>query len=115
MYFTGPPSQAVNTQTTAAPTPGFAPPPNAEPVVSAPEGGYAAYTYTGGSAGTPTGVDAYAIHNQVYRPTENEHKVFATGGPEGQGGTGTDRLGKTAVKVEGKLTGMLRKFEKKYG
>ncbi|KAI2467583.1 hypothetical protein F4781DRAFT_303716 [Annulohypoxylon bovei var. microspora] len=103
-------------------SPGFAPPqptqhhPTPPPVQSpglppAPPGGYAQFSYTPGQQ-APGTVD-YNIHQQVYRPTEQEqaskYGVYKTK-PEGH-----SKLGQNVERVEKGVTGMLKKFEKRFG
>ncbi|KAI1179064.1 hypothetical protein F4777DRAFT_16183 [Nemania sp. FL0916] len=80
-----------------------------------PPGGYSQFNYN--NAGAGQGGGEYAIHQQLYRPTEQEHAVRHGGGgadyrpkQEGQ----HSRLGQGAERLERGVTGMLKKFEKKF-
>ncbi|KAI0389108.1 hypothetical protein F5Y17DRAFT_144272 [Xylariaceae sp. FL0594] len=128
-YQPTPPQQQIHATPTPPPshgqpqqpqTPGLPPPPG-------PPGGYSQYSY-GSPAPAPVppgpqaaGVD-YSVHQQVYRPTSQE---YAVGGghhhnkqqkpkPEG-GDEKPSKLGQSAERLERGVTGMLRKFEKKFG
>ncbi|KAI1764723.1 hypothetical protein GGR53DRAFT_304196 [Hypoxylon sp. FL1150] len=108
-------------------SPGFAPPPqqlqhhSTPPPVQSPglppppPGGFSQYTY--GSAPQQqqvSGAPDYSIHQQLYRPTEYEHAVKYGGykpKPEG----GQSKLGQGAERLEKGVTGMLKKFEKRFG
>ncbi|KAI2622378.1 hypothetical protein GGR54DRAFT_629921 [Hypoxylon sp. NC1633] len=106
-------------------SPGFAPPPPPQstqhhatppPAVKspglppAPPGGYSHYSYSGAQhAGS---VD-YGIHQQVYRPTEQEHAAkYGVYKPKAEG---QSKLGQNAERLEKGVTGMLKKFEKRFG
>ncbi|KAH8162226.1 hypothetical protein CIB48_g6033 [Xylaria polymorpha] len=105
-------------------TPGFAPPPSSlgqhQPtpppaqnpnLPPPPPGGYAQYNY-GNAHQAPGGVD-YGIHQQVYRPTEQEHAAkYSEYKPKPEGGQ--SKLGQGAERLERGVTGMLKKFEKKF-
>jgi hypothetical protein len=80
------------------------------PITSPPPGGFSSYQYTT-VAGQPLSND-YSIHQQVYRPTEGESTVKFSDKPPGQPrGKFEDR----AEKVEKRVGGFLKKFEKRYG
>lgn len=82
-------------------SPGLPPPP---------PGGYSNYTY--GGAPQPGGVD-YNIHQQLYRPTEQEHALkHGAYKPKPEGHS---KLGQNAERLEKGVTGMLKKFEKRFG
>ena len=97
------------------------PPPLQSPgLVSPPPGGFAQYTYGAqgqGQGGVPDYGSGGGIHQQVYRPTETEafnakygddrYKPGADGKPS--------RLGQNAERIEKGVTGMLKRFEKKFG
>ncbi|KAI1423196.1 hypothetical protein F5Y12DRAFT_758610 [Xylaria sp. FL1777] len=107
-------------------TPSFPPPPPAStqhhhptppPTVqspglpSAPPGGYAQYNYSAGPQ-APLATD-YSIHQQMYRPTEQEHAAkYADYKPKTEGHS---KLGQNAERLERGVTGMFKKFEKKFG
>jgi len=84
-------------------SPGLPPPPPPPP------GGYSQYSYGGGAASAAGGVD-YSIHQQVYRPTEGEsaHQYQPKKEPRG-------KLEENAGRLERGVTGMFKKFEKKFG
>lgn len=110
-------------------SPGYHPTPVQSPgLPPPPPGGYAQFNYTtapSSSSATPTppaaaaGVGDYGIHQQVYRPTEPE--VGAKYRPaaipaSGEAGNGKpSRLGQNAERFEKGVTGMLKRFEKKFG
>ncbi len=81
---------------------------------TAPMGGFSQYHY-GQQGAQGQGAD-YAVHQQVYRPTEGEAAIKVNKLQEGGAGQGgvAGKLGSNAVRLEKGLTGMLRKFEKKY-
>ncbi|KAI1127432.1 hypothetical protein F5Y10DRAFT_193609 [Nemania abortiva] len=98
-------------------TPSFAPPPPppqppATTVQSPglPPGGYSQYSYNTAHQ-APTGSD-YGIHQQLYRPTEQEHAAkYAEYKPKVETHS---KLGQGAERLERGVTGMLKKFEKKF-
>ncbi|KAI0845716.1 hypothetical protein F5Y00DRAFT_245823 [Daldinia vernicosa] len=106
-------------------SPGFAPPPPPQstqhhptppPVQSPglpppPPGGYSHYSYSNAQQ-APGSVD-YSIHQQLYRPTEQEHaSKYEKYKPKVEG---QSRLGQNAERLEKGVTGMLKKFEKRFG
>ncbi|RWA11099.1 hypothetical protein EKO27_g3994 [Xylaria grammica] len=83
-------------------TPGLPPPP---------PGGYSQFNYNNAPS-TPLNPD-YSIHQQLYRPTEQEHTVkYAGYKPKAETHS---KLGHNAERLERGVTGMLKKFEKKFG
>ncbi|KAK5992930.1 hypothetical protein PT974_06355 [Cladobotryum mycophilum] len=101
-------------------TPGFAPPPppatQPPPAQHAqhapPPGGYSNYSYSQ-QAHAPQGPVDYSIHQQAYRPTEAEagHKI-----PPYQPKSETKgKLEENAARLERGVSGMFKKFEKKFG
>ncbi|KAI1372335.1 hypothetical protein F4677DRAFT_265463 [Hypoxylon crocopeplum] len=103
-------------------SPGFAPPPQYSqqhptppPIKSPglpppPPGGYSHYSY---NAQAPAGTD-YSIHQQIYRPTEQEHATkYGVYKPKTE--AGPTKLGQSAERIEKGVTGMLKKFEKRFG
>ncbi|KAK6069510.1 RNA recognition motif-containing protein [Seiridium cupressi] len=75
-----------------------------------PPGGYANYSYSNPvGGGIPQG-SGYDIHQQLYRPSEQEHMVKYKPKPDGR-----SKLGENADRLERGVTGMLKKFEKKFG
>ncbi|KAF2756278.1 hypothetical protein EJ05DRAFT_488058 [Pseudovirgaria hyperparasitica] len=85
------------------PTPGYAP----QPSPGMPPGGYTQYNY----AQNMSSSDPYAVHQQAYRPTENEaahHK------PPAQAGQKPGRFETGAKKFEKGVGGFLKKLDKKF-
>lgn len=101
-------------------SPGFAPPPQSHhptppPIQSPglpppPPGGFSQYTY-----GAPQqSAQDYSIHQQLYRPTEHEHAAkYGNYKPKPE--AGQSKLGQNAERLEKGVTGMLKKFEKRFG
>lgn len=85
-------------------SPGALPPP--------PPGGYSNYSYTTTQQQQrqQQGHNEYAIHQVAYRPTEHEQAVQYVPKKEVRG-----RLEDRAGKLEKGVTGMLKRFEKKFG
>ncbi|KAI0427045.1 hypothetical protein F5Y09DRAFT_317217 [Xylaria sp. FL1042] len=99
---TQPQSHYQHTPPPAVQSPGLPPPP---------PGGYAQFSY-GSPAQAPASAD-YSIHQQVYRPTEQEHAAkYAEYKPKPEGGH--SKLGQNAERLERGVTGMLKKFEKRF-
>ncbi|KAI0011914.1 hypothetical protein F4779DRAFT_570876 [Xylariaceae sp. FL0662B] len=110
-----PPPQQPQPQHAHHPTP----PPVQSPGLP-PPGGYSHYTYANPpQQQTPpqqqnVNVD-YGVHQQLYRPTEHEHAAkYPSYKPKAEGG-GSSKLGQNAERLERGVTGMLKKFEKKFG
>ncbi|KAI0473463.1 hypothetical protein GGR56DRAFT_666658 [Xylariaceae sp. FL0804] len=86
------------------------PPQNAGP--APPPGGYSQYNYTAAQQQQPSAVD-YGIHQQLYRPTEQEHAskygVYSPKQPR------ESKLGQSAERLEKGVNGMFKKFEKRFG
>ncbi|KAF5004554.1 hypothetical protein FDECE_8944, partial [Fusarium decemcellulare] len=104
---TQPPPQA---QPHAQPTP-----PASTPGLPPPPGGFAQYNYTQQQTPTPQAGQDYSVHQQVYRPTQtevNNSEIYSyapkTTEPRG-------KLEENAGRLERGVTGMLKKFEKKFG
>lgn len=93
-----PQQQQQQTTPPSLASPGLPPPP---------PGGFSNYSYTTQQGGLN---DAYGIHRQAYRPTEGEAAVKYTPKKEVRG-----RLEENAGRVERGVTGMLKRFEKKFG
>jgi hypothetical protein len=90
-------------------SPGFAPPPQYSQAAPAPPtGGFSNYQYTQGSAAQPS--NEYAIHQQLYRPTEGEHAVKYKPGKPARG-----KLEDGAQILEKGVSSLLKKVEKKIG
>ncbi|ROV93326.1 hypothetical protein VSDG_06908 [Cytospora chrysosperma] len=95
-------SQSLHT-----PTP---PPAMASPgLPPAPPGGFSNYTYATQQGGGH-GPNEYGIHQQAYRPTEGEQATRYQPKKEVRG-----KLEENAGRLERGVSGMLRKFEKKFG
>ncbi|KAI0020148.1 hypothetical protein F4780DRAFT_743901 [Xylariomycetidae sp. FL0641] len=100
-------------------TPGFAPQPGTPGLQSPglPPGGYAQYNYTTAAPqqqqqqqGNP---GDWGLHQQLYRPTEQEHAAkYGVYKPKVER---ESKLGQGAERLEKGVTGMLKKFEKKFG
>lgn len=104
-------------------SPGLVPPPPPPPTtqatgngniaVSSPPGGFSNYTYGPQNSVRQDSHD-YSIHQQLYRPTEVEfgtnkpHQYQPKADPRG-------RLEENAGRLERGVSGMLKKFEKKFG
>ncbi|KAK7223885.1 hypothetical protein V2G26_011888 [Clonostachys chloroleuca] len=82
-------------------SPGLPPPP---------PGGFSSYSYSHPTQTAP-GQSDYSIHQQLYRPTEQEAIVGA--GYEGPK-EGKSKMGENAARFERGVSGMLKKFEKKF-
>ncbi|KAI0595543.1 hypothetical protein F4775DRAFT_568767 [Biscogniauxia sp. FL1348] len=105
-------------------SPGFAPPPpppqsqqntqiQSPGLPAAPPGGYSQYNYTTAPPQQAAGPQDYNIHQQLYRPTEHEHAAkYGVYKPKTESHS---RLGQNAERLEKGVTGMLKKFEKKFG
>ncbi|KAI0193491.1 hypothetical protein F4808DRAFT_357302 [Astrocystis sublimbata] len=77
---------------------------------STPVGGFSHFSYGNAHQGPAAGTE-YTIHQQLYRPTEQEYSAkYAEYKPKTEGGS---KLGKSAERLERGVTGMLKKFEKK--
>jgi hypothetical protein len=84
-------------------SPGLPPPP---------PGGYAQFNY-GPAHQTPTAGTDYGIHQQLYRPTNQEHAAkYGVYKPKVESHS---KLGQNAERLERGVTGMFKKFEKKFG
>ena len=102
-----PPPQQQQQQQQMHPTP-----PVASPGLPPPPGGYSNYSYSQ-PGHVQAGSQDYSVHQQAYRPTEAE-----TGGKPYQyqpGAGGRGRLEENAGRLERGVSGMLKKFEKKFG
>lgn len=81
-----------------------------QPLASPPPGGYTQYQYSSTSQQTP-GTDPYGMHQQLYRPTEQEAGVKDN---EPAGGQRQSNIGKRAEKVEKGVGKFLKKLDKKF-
>ncbi|KAI3401195.1 hypothetical protein diail_11900 [Diaporthe ilicicola] len=95
-----PQPQQHGTPTPPVTSPGLPPPP---------PGGFSNYTYATQQGGGH-GPNEYNIHQQAYRPTEGEQAVKYRPKKEPRG-----RLEENAGRLERGVTGMFKKFEKKFG
>lgn len=111
--FPGPPSTQPPPQQTVAQTPGQPTPPAANPGVPPPPPGGFSYTPQAPQAAGPAGVD-YGIHQQVYRPNESEMAQYGNN-PYQPKTEPRGKLEENAGRLERGVTGMLKKFEKKFG
>lgn len=79
------------------------------PLSSPPPGGYSQYSYSNpGSAGTPS--SDYAVHQQAYRPVPGEAPVNHQPKKEVRG-----KLEENAGRLERGVSGVLKRFEKRFG
>jgi hypothetical protein len=116
------PSNAALASSHFPSSPNFVPPPPPPPQPTtqssansaiAPVGGFANYTYSRQN-NTLQGGQNYSLHQQLYRPTENEfgtnisHQYQPKTEPRG-------RLEENAGRLERGVSGMFKKFEKKFG
>ncbi|ORY19847.1 hypothetical protein BCR34DRAFT_471593 [Clohesyomyces aquaticus] len=94
-------------------TPGYGPPQSYQPLASPgiPPGGYAQYQYGSTTQQVP-GADPYAMHQNVYRPTEDEAAVAVHGHEPPQ--QRNSNMGKRAEKVEKGVGRFLKKLDKKF-
>lgn len=79
------------------------------PLPPPPPGGFSNYTYATQQGGGH-GPNEYSIHQQAYRPTEGEAAARYKPKKEPKG-----RLEENAGRLERGVTGMFKKFEKKFG
>ncbi|KAF2192709.1 hypothetical protein K469DRAFT_694769 [Zopfia rhizophila CBS 207.26] len=94
------------------PSPGYAPQ-GYQPLTSPghpPPGGYTQYSY-GSTAQQVPGAHPYNMHQQLYRPTEQEASVD---GNEPSSGQRQSNIGKRAEKVEKGVGKFLKKLDKKF-
>lgn len=101
-------------------TPSFAPPPPPPTAPAAataavvPPGGYSQFNYAMAAHQASTSSD-YGIHQQLYRPTEQEHAAkYVDYRPKPETHGSSSKLGQGAERLERGVTGMLKKFEKKF-
>lgn len=88
-------------------------PPVASPGIAPPPGGFSNYSYSQQSQRPAGGQQEYAVHQQGYQPTEAE---MTAGNPYFQaGGKPSGKLEENAGRLERGVSGMLKKFEKKFG
>ncbi|KAF4974720.1 hypothetical protein FZEAL_8390 [Fusarium zealandicum] len=112
-----PPPAPPQTQPPALAHPHTQPtPPASTPGLPPPPGGYAQYNYTQQQAPAPQGGVDYSVHQQVYRPTQTEvanSEIYSFGQQKPEPPRG--KLEENAGRLERGVSGMLRKFEKKFG
>lgn len=100
--------QIPNTKSAPPQYPSFSDPPGVSPPMqSPPPGGYSPYSY---AQNPQQATQDYSIHQQVYRPTEGEAANKFHGPPKEPKG----KLEIKADKAEKKVTGFLKKMEKKF-
>lgn len=87
-------------------------PPVASPGLPPPPGGYSGFNYGQQNQPRP-GVTDYSVHQQVYRPTEAE--AMNVQYPYGVKQEPRGRLEENAGRLERGVSGMFKKFEKKFG
>lgn len=132
-HLAGPPKQPGILRAATMPTstlatsglpysPGFAPPPPPQPTTHLPgnhstaalrPGGFSNYTYAPQRAARQEGED-YSIHQQLYRPTEVESNT-SNPHPYQPKAESRGRLEENAGRLERGVSGMFKKFEKKFG
>ncbi|KAF3017786.1 hypothetical protein E8E14_008960 [Neopestalotiopsis sp. 37M] len=110
--FSPPPPPPQNSQATTHARPTPPPHTQSQPVQSPglPPGGFSNYNYSNPLGGGIPQSPGWDIHQQAYRPTEHEQAVKYKPKPEGR-----SKLGENADRLERGVTGMLKKFEKKFG
>ena len=106
-----PPQQQQQQQSLSQPVPSVQSPGLPPP----PPGGYANYAYGQHNQPAPTGSDQYTVHQQAYRPTEAEAITGAGYNPYAPKQESKGRLEENSRRLERGVTGMLKKFEKKFG
>jgi hypothetical protein len=92
------------------PSPGYAPQQQYQPLASPPPGGFTQYQYSSTTQQTP-GTDPYAMHQQLYRPTQQEANVVDNEPTPAQR---QSNMGKRAEKVEKGVGKFLKKLDKKF-
>lgn len=114
--FPGPPASQPPLQQAIIQPPGHPTPPAANPALPPPPpGGFSQYSYAHQQPPqAQPGAQDYSIHQQVYRPTQQEmgdselHPYSQNKEPRG-------KLEENAGRLERGVSGMLKKFEKKFG
>lgn len=105
-----PPPQVAQHQVPNQPTPPVVASPGLPPP---PPGGYSNYSYSQPGQAAPSGSD-YSVHQQLYRPTEDEAANSAENPyPPRQEPRG--KLEENAGRLERGVSGVLKRFEKKFG
>ncbi|KAF7547454.1 hypothetical protein G7Z17_g7724 [Cylindrodendrum hubeiense] len=113
--FPGPPTSQPPPQQAAIQPPGQPTPPAANPAAPPPpQGGFSQYSYNPQQQQAQPAAQDYSVHQQVYRPTQTEMS-----NPEShsyqQKTEGKGKLEENAGRLERGVSGMLKKFEKKFG
>ncbi|KAF2823214.1 hypothetical protein CC86DRAFT_328317, partial [Ophiobolus disseminans] len=96
------------------PSPGL-PPPQYQPMTSPPPGGYTQYQYGSTSGAAPTSnphAVSHDMHQQLYRPSEQEASVVGNENPNPQ--PRNSNIGKRVDKVEKGVGKFLKKLDKKF-
>ncbi|OAL56783.1 hypothetical protein IQ07DRAFT_617301 [Pyrenochaeta sp. DS3sAY3a] len=91
------------------PSPGFAPQQQYQPIASPPVGGYTQYSY--GSTSSQVAGTNPNIHQQLYRPSEQEASVVDNENPAA---ARNSNMGKRVDKVEKGVGKFLKKLDKKF-
>lgn len=94
----------------SVPSPGFPPQQQYQPMASPPVGGYTQYSYGSTSAQVP-GTNPQSVHQQLYRPSEQENSVVDNENPAAQRNS---NMGKRVDKVEKGVGRFLKKLDKKF-
>jgi hypothetical protein len=117
--FAPPPQAGATANVIAGPPQHTATPPaQAMAAPGPPPGGYSQYSYANAqhNAAALAGQGQYGVHNQMYRPTEAEMSAGAKSGSQYQAkDSPRGRLEENAGRLERGVTGMFKKFEKKFG
>ncbi|KAF7559097.1 hypothetical protein G7046_g5061 [Stylonectria norvegica] len=105
--FAPPPSQPTPPASTPASHPGLPPPPL---------GGYSSYSYAAQPGQVQQGAPDYGVHQQVYRPTQTEMaNPHFQAKPYQPKQDPRGKLEENAGRLERGVSGMFKKFEKKFG
>lgn len=89
-------------------------PPIASPGLAPPPSGFSNYTYSPQAQQRPPAAE-YAVHQQGYQPTEAEANAGNPYFAPGTQSKPTGKLEENAARLERGVSGMLKKFEKKFG
>ncbi|KAK7421692.1 hypothetical protein QQZ08_009866 [Neonectria magnoliae] len=115
--FPGPPASQPPPQQAITQPPGQPTPPASNPAAPPPPppGGFSQYSYTQQQPQGQPGAQDYSVHQQVYRPTQTEMNnpdSYSYVPPKNEG---KGKLEENAGRLERGVSGMLKKFEKKFG
>lgn len=80
-----------------------------------PPGGYSQYSYSQSQQGQNQGGSQYDIHQQVYRPTEEEASAHSRKHSRPSSSMNDGRKPSTTDRVEKGAKGLFKKFEKRFG